>query len=57
MKNKFSLIGKEVIQSEIDALKKLKKTINKDFDKIVNSILKCKGKIVLSGAGKAGIIS
>ena len=57
MKNKFSLIGKKVIQTEIDALKKLKKNINKDFDKIVNSILKCKGKVVLSGVGKSGIIS
>ena len=57
MKNRFSLIGKEVIQTEINALKKLKKTINKDFDKIVNSILKCKGKVVLSGVGKSGIIS
>jgi|TARA_B100000929_G_C15509081_1_gene419702 arabinose-5-phosphate isomerase len=57
MKNRFSSIGKEVIQIEINALKKLKKTINKDFDKIVNSILKCKGKVVLSGVGKSGIIS
>ena len=57
MKNRFSLIGKEAIQTEIDALKKLKKTINKDFDKIVNLILKCKGKVVLSGVGKSGIIS
>lgn len=57
MKNNFSSIGKEVIQTEINALKKLKKIINKDFDKIVNSILKCKGKIVFSGVGKSGIIS
>ena len=57
MKNNFSLIGKDVVQTEINALKKLKKTINKDFDKIVNSILKCKGKVVLSGVGKSGIIS
>ena len=57
MKNSFTSIGKEVVQTEIDALKKLKKSINKDFDKIVNAILKCKGKIVFSGVGKSGIIS
>ena len=57
MKNIFSLIGREVVQTEINALKKLKKSINKDFDKIISSILKCKGKIVLSGVGKSGIIS
>ena len=57
MNNNFSLIGKEVIQTEINALKKLKKSINKDFDKIVYEILKCKGKIIFSGVGKSGIIS
>ena len=56
MKNKFYLIGKEVVQSEIIALKKLKQSINKDFDKIVSAILKCKGKVVFSGVGKSGII-
>ena len=57
MKNNFSLLGKEVIQTEINALKKLKKSLNKNFDKIVNSILKCKGKVIFSGVGKSGIIS
>ena len=57
MKNNFASVGKEVIQTEIDGLKKLKKSLNKDFDKIVNSILKCKGKVIFSGVGKSGIIS
>ncbi len=57
MKNNFSSIGKEVVQTEINALKKLKKSINNDFNKIVNSILKCKGKVIFSGVGKSGIIS
>jgi len=57
MKKNLYTIGKEVIQSEINALKKLKKSINRDFDKIVNSIIKCKGKVVFSGVGKSGIIS
>ena len=57
MKNSFTSIGKDVVQTEINALKKLKKSINNDFDKIVNSILRCKGKVVFSGVGKSGIIS
>ena len=57
MNNNFSIVGKEVVQKEINALKKLKKVINKDFDKIVNLILKCKGKVIFSGVGKSGIIS
>ncbi len=57
MKNNFVLIGKEVVQTEINALKKLKQSINYDFDKIVSAILKCKGKVIFSGVGKSGIIS
>ena len=57
MKNNFSLIGKDVVQTEIKALKKLKKYINRDFDKIVNSIIKCKGKVIFSGVGKSGLIA
>ena len=57
MKKNFSLIGKDVIQTEINALQKLKKSLNKDFDKIVNSVLKCKSKVIFSGVGKSGIIS
>ena len=57
MKNSFYAIGKGVVQTEINALKKLKKSINKDFDKIVNSILKCKGKIIFSGVGKSGLVA
>ena len=33
MKNKFSLIGKEVIQSEINSLKKLKNSLNEESDR------------------------
>ena len=57
MKKSFISIGKNIIQTEISALIKLKKSINKDFDKIVNVIMKCKGKVVFSGVGKSGIIS
>tara|TARA_Y100001970_G_scaffold65507_1_gene83789 strand:+ start:612 stop:1583 length:972 start_codon:yes stop_codon:yes gene_type:complete len=57
MKNNFSSLGKDVVQSEINALKKLKKFINKDFDKIVTAVIKCKGKVIFSGVGKSGIIS
>ena len=57
MKKNFSLIGKSVIDLEIDALKKLRKSLNKNFDKIVSLLLKCKGKVIFSGVGKSGIIS
>ena len=53
----FKEIAKDVIETEIKSLKKLKLNINKSFDKAVYAILSCKnGKIILSGVGKPGII-
>tara|TARA_Y100000590_G_scaffold195545_1_gene221998 strand:- start:10852 stop:11823 length:972 start_codon:yes stop_codon:yes gene_type:complete len=57
MKNSYTSIGKEVIHAEIKALKKLKNSLNKNFNKIVSAILKCKGKVVFTGVGKSGIVS
>ncbi|MFL2886503.1 MAG: SIS domain-containing protein [Candidatus Pelagibacter sp.] len=59
MKNKkVQLIGKNVIQDEIKALKKVKSVIGVSFNQIVRTILNCNsGKIIISGVGKSGIIS
>ncbi len=55
---KIQKIAKEVIQYEIDALKNLKKSVNKNFLKVIKLILSCKsGKIIISGVGKSGIIA
>tara|TARA_B100001250_G_C19787238_1_gene784763 strand:- start:302 stop:1282 length:981 start_codon:yes stop_codon:yes gene_type:complete len=54
---KFKSIAKQVIEYEINALKKLKSSIGDSFDLAVKSILNCKnGKIIISGVGKSGII-
>ncbi len=51
-------IAKNVIQDEINALKKIKSSIGNSFSQIVKTILNCKnGKIIISGVGKSGIIS
>ncbi len=56
-KNKFKNIAKQVIQNEIDGLKKLKSSIGSTFEQIIKTILKCKnGKVIVSGVGKSGII-
>ena len=59
MKNrKLQLIAKNVIQDEINALKKIKSSIGNTFIQIVKTILNRKnGKIIISGVGKSGIIS
>ena len=57
--NKYSLknIATQVIDLEINALKILKKSVNKNFDKAVNMIVNCQSKIILCGVGKSGLIA
>ena len=50
-------IAKSVISLEIKALQKLKKSLNKNFDKAVNAIVNCQSKVILCGVGKSGIIA
>lgn len=57
-KKKIQLIAKEVIQQEINALKSLKKFINRSYYQLIKMIMNCKGgKIIISGVGKSGIIA
>ena len=57
-KNKFKKIAQEVILSEIKSLEKLRKSVDKNFSKVIEAILNCKkGKVILSGVGKSGIIA
>ena len=46
----FIKIAKEVIETEIQSLKKLKKNIKSPFNKAVQAILNCKkGKVIIQG--------
>ncbi len=56
-KNNSNLIAKKVINLEIEALKKLKRSINKNFDQALNAIVNCNSKIILCGVGKSGLIA
>jgi len=57
MKNTTFEIGKNVIDLQIAALKKLKREINSSFSDAVNAIVKCKSKVIICGVGKSGIIA
>ena len=48
--------AKEVITIEANAIKALTKKINRNFMRAVDLVAKCKGRVVVSGIGKAGII-
>lgn len=49
--------AKEVLDIEADSIRDLKFQIGKNFEKALNLILKIKGRIVVSGMGKTGIIA
>jgi len=56
-KNNHKKIARDVIDLEIQALKKLKTSINNSFDQAVNAIVKCQSKIILCGVGKSFLIA
>ena len=58
MKSKdYKKIAKNVIELEIEALKKLKRSINNSFNKAVHAIVNCQSKIIFCGVGKSSKIS
>ena len=56
-KKKNLSVAKDVINLEIKALQKLKKSINHQFGKAVSQVAKCQSKVILCGVGKSGLIA
>ena len=59
MKSKKSIINsaKSTLELEAAAILNVSKNINDDFEKVVNSILKCSGRVIVTGIGKSAIIA
>ena len=55
-KNYISLANKAA-NIQINELKKIKKNFNSSFIKAVDQIINCKGKVILAGIGKSGLIA
>lgn len=49
--------AKEVLKTEAQSILDLSKNINGDFLKAIDLIVKCKGRVIVTGMGKTGIIS
>lgn len=49
--------AKEVLDIEAEAIKKLKNNLHCGFDKAIDILFKTKGRVVVSGMGKTGIIA
>ena len=56
-KGNYKKIAKNVIELEIQALKKLKNSINNSFNQAVQAIVNCQSKIIFCGVGKSSKIS
>lgn len=59
MDKKFDYISeaKKVFDKEIEALQKTRDALGEDFETILNLILNCEGKLILTGMGKPGHIA
>ena len=57
IKKKFLKTARNVIDLEIKALQKLKKSLNKSFGDAVIKISNCSSKVVLCGVGKSGLVA
>lgn len=49
-------VGKKVFDIEIEALKKVRESLDSNFNSIVNAITSCEGKVIITGMGKPGHI-
>jgi arabinose-5-phosphate isomerase len=49
-------IAKDVLNVEIEALRSLSEMLDQEFSNAINLILKCRGRVILTGMGKSGII-
>ena len=56
-KKNFIKSAKHVINLEIKALEKLKKSLSSSFNFAVEQITKCQSKVILCGVGKSGLIA
>ena len=53
----YRKIAYQVIDLEIQALRKLRGSINNSFNQAVNAIVKCQSKVILCGVGKSYLIA
>ena len=55
-KSTLEELAKEVFQIESDAILKLKERINNNLEEAVSVIIKSKGRVIVTGMGKSGLI-
>lgn len=53
---KFLVMGKDILKKEAEAILKVMENLGNDFDKAIETIGECRGRVVLLGMGKSGLI-
>ncbi len=56
MNNDYIAIAKNTLEIEAEALHEAKEKIGDEFPRAVETILSCRGKLVVTGVGKSGLI-
>lgn len=54
--NSINELAKDVLDIEAKAILRLKNNIGGDFDKAVDILYNCKGRVIVTGMGKSGLI-
>ena len=49
-------LAKEVFDIEANSILRLKNNIGEDFDKAIDMLYNCKGRVIITGMGKSGLI-
>jgi arabinose-5-phosphate isomerase len=57
MSHPSRVIALSVLESEANAVKEASQSIDSNFEKAVDILLACQGKVILSGMGKSGLIA
>lgn len=55
-KKNYTDIARQVLSIEIESLRDLSDSLDENFSAGINLILKCKGRVIVTGMGKSGII-
>ena len=56
-KKNYIYLANKAANIQINELKKIKKVFNEPFEKAIDLILSCKGKVIFAGIGKSGLIA
>lgn len=55
-KRNINELAKEVLDIEANSILRLKNSINENFDKAIELLYACKGRVIVTGMGKSGLI-